>query len=221
VDTGASDHISFQINIPTNKRKLTSPIYVRMPYGSVKIVKIIGDVHLGKHFILRDVLYPPEFRNNLLSVSKLLDTSNLTAWFTRHGFVFQDHPTERNLAAGPKEARLYMLGTPCREALSSPQNIDIVPYLMHSNTFDSKGLNAKDLAILHARMGHMSLLKRTHLDDISVSTKASDDFICDTCQLAKFHRLPFPLSKSIAPKPFDLVHVDLWGPYTTADTSGA
>ena len=67
----------------------------------------------------------------------------------------------------------------------------------------------------------MSLSKLTYLDDISVSAKANDDFICDTCQLAKFHRLPFPFSKSIAPKPFNLVHVDLWGPYKTADTSGA
>ena len=35
---------------------------------------------------------------------------------------------------------------------------------------------------------------------------------CDSCSVAKAHRLPFSLPKTIAQKPFDLVHGDVWGP---------
>ena len=34
---------------------------------------------------------------------------------------------------------------------------------------------------------------------------------CNSCQLAKSHRLPFVNAHSRVIKPFDLVHFDLWG----------
>jgi len=92
--------------------------------------------------------------------------------------------------------------------------------MMDSNLLGSKNLDTKDLALIHARMGHISLSKLIHLDNSLLSAKTRNDIACDTCQLAKFHSFPFPLSKSIALKPFDLVHVDLWGPYKVTDTSG-
>ena len=46
---------------------------------------------------------------------------------------------------------------------------------------------------------------------------SSSDF-CNSCQLAKSHRLPFVNSNSRALKPFELVHTDLWGPSTVNST---
>lgn len=43
---------------------------------------------------------------------------------------------------------------------------------------------------------------------------------CDTCNLAKFHRQPFPLSVSHSAHAFDLLHMDLWGPYCVPNLSG-
>jgi len=34
---------------------------------------------------------------------------------------------------------------------------------------------------------------------------------CDTCHLAKQHKLPFQLSNTNTVKIFDLIHVDIWG----------
>jgi len=50
---------------------------------------------------------------------------------------------------------------------------------------------------------------------------APDSILCDTCMMSKFHRLPFQRSNSLASKSFELVHMDLWGPYKTPDISGA
>ena len=59
----------------------------------------------------------------------------------------------------------------------------------------------------------------SHLDD--VSTNILNKFICDSCQMAKFHRVPFSVSNSRATTSFELVHADLWGPYRKLDISGA
>lgn len=37
--------------------------------------------------------------------------------------------------------------------------------------------------------------------------------MCLTCLATEFTKLPFQLSDSYASKPFDLVHLDTWGPY--------
>lgn len=66
----------------------------------------------------------------------------------------------------------------------------------------------------------MSVHKFQHLSAISFDkNKQSSD--CETCVLAKHHQLPLPTSNSIASACFDLVHIDLWGPYKTPCVSGA
>jgi len=47
-----------------------------------------------------------------------------------------------------------------------------------------------------------------------------DSFFCEICVLAKFHRLPFHKSSIPTKFPFQLVHIDLWGPYRTANITG-
>jgi hypothetical protein len=39
--------------------------------------------------------------------------------------------------------------------------------------------------------------------------------------MAKQHRLSFPISHSTSENPFNLVHCDIWGPYSTASLKGA
>ena len=72
---------------------------------------------------------------------------------------------------------------------------------------------------MHSRLGHASLSKMTRLVDLSDINM--NKFVCDSYHMAKFHRMPFPVSDSRAKTPFELIHADLWGPYKTADTSGA
>ena len=48
----------------------------------------IGDMKVYPDIVLKKVLYVPEFRYNLISMGKLLDTSPLITWFTRDGCGF-------------------------------------------------------------------------------------------------------------------------------------
>ena len=46
-------------------------------------------------------------------------------------------------------------------------------------------------------------------------------FFCETCVLAKFHRLPFNKSTITSKASFQLIHMDLWGPYRVPSVTGA
>ncbi|CAL9011665.1 unnamed protein product, partial [Prunus brigantina] len=46
-------------------------------------------------------------------------------------------------------------------------------------------------------------------------------FQCDTCELAKSHHVPFPLSSNKSLVPFSLVHSDVWGPAKIATPTRA
>lgn len=44
--------------------------------------------------------------------------------------------------------------------------------------------------------------------------------LCDICHFSKQKRLPFPVINNTSSKYFDLVHVDIWGPYYTLSIDG-
>lgn len=68
-------------------------------------------------------------------------------------------------------------------------------------------------------MGHTSMSKMIHID--ACKHLCSSKFSCDTCMLAKHHRLPFQRSHTTTSTCFELIHVDLWGPYKSAALNGA
>jgi histone deacetylase 1/2 len=37
-------------------------------------------------------------------------------------------------------------------------------------------------------------------------------YVCDSCQLAKSHQLPYPVSTSVSTTPLELMFSDVWGP---------
>lgn len=40
----------------------------------------------------------------------------------------------------------------------------------------------------------------------------SRNFMCNSCCVSKFHKLPFFKSFNSTTKPLELIHLDLWGP---------
>lgn len=93
---------------------------------------------------------------------------------------------------------------------------------MAAETRKSKEKNEgrrKDLNLIHARLGHVSLSKMKHIN--FCDCKGWKDYFCDMSSIAKLHRLPFMTSTSIVECVFDLVHMDWWGPYDVKAISGA
>jgi len=57
--------------------------------------------------------------------------------------------------------------------------------------------------------------------DIIVCNNSGHHGICQICPSAKLYRLGFPLSTPRAKQCFDLLHVDIWGPYPHSTHDGA
>lgn len=72
---------------------------------------------------------------------------------------------------------------------------------------------------MHDRLGHASIGKLKQIKGLDIKDTSTTNY--RICPLAKQSRLPFLLSNSIAQKPFDLIHVDIWGPYKKASITGA
>ena len=56
--------------------------------------------------------------------------------------------------------------------------------------------------------------------DIVSSCKALPQSICQVCHYAKQHKQSFPASTSCTTHLFELIHVDLWGPYPHSTYNG-
>lgn len=73
-----------------------------------------------------------------------------------------------------------------------------------SSTFD----------IWHQRFGHPSTTRlqtlQKHLRGFSVVRNNH----CDVCHFSKQKKLSFPISTSNTSKPFELIHVNIWGPFS-------
>lgn len=61
IDSGATHHISCDINFFSSYQAITNPIKVQLPDGSFANVQHIGTVNFSPHFILQNVYHIPTF----------------------------------------------------------------------------------------------------------------------------------------------------------------
>lgn len=108
IDTGASDHMTCNSSLLSLRRKLHRNVSICLPDGSVKYVDEIGDIKLTNGLFLKGVFLVPEFKQNLLSVGKLLDDNQLDVSLDKRKCVFQDLKNGKELLRGTRhEGGLY------------------------------------------------------------------------------------------------------------------
>ncbi|KAL2928850.1 Retrovirus-related Pol polyprotein from transposon RE1 [Bienertia sinuspersici] len=198
---------------------LNKEMYVGMPDGTMRLVKEARTVQLTSNIKLKNVLLIPEFKHNLLSVGRLIEQVELKIEFSNGQCFIEDLSSGRILARGKKVDGIYVLcfNQDNKEGEEKVQDISS----SYSNGKNRCVFNVhanNDVHLLHQRIGHCSLSKLKHIPGYSFNRV--DDLFCDACCLAKHHKLPFPLSTSIAQNKFELLHVDLWGPYRVKTITG-
>lgn len=231
VDSGATDHMVFDDKLFMHKRTLVKQVEIGLPDGTCSYVSEIGSVAVFPNLILKDVLYVPSFKHNLISVGKLIDDAGIEVVFRPHECVFTLSQNNYILGTAPKIGGLYLLNSSSKSASTVSHKIfpivtNVVVADSHSSTLSSKSPNSKSYQssvnsfdLLHARLGHISLSKMKHLGICDCNHL--NNYFCETCVYAKHHKLPFPRSLTRAAKCFDLIHIDLWGPYKHKSISGA
>ena len=75
-------------------------------------------------------------------------------------------------------------------------------------------------SLWHERLGHPSDVKLHALGHFLPCLQKACNDLCNVCPLAKQKRLPFPFNNKINSCAFDLIHLDVRGPYATFTLDG-
>jgi hypothetical protein len=155
-------------------------------------------------FKLHNILHVPNASKNLLSVHRFALDNHVFLEFHPYFFFIKDQVTRKILHKGRCVGGLYPL---ISSMVASPQE-------KHA-FLASKPSQAK----WHSRLGHpsfrvvMNIISKNKLPFIRDTSLES---VCDPCQQAKSHQLPYPISTSVSTFPLQLIFSDVWGPAPTS-----
>ncbi|CAN1146609.1 Retrovirus-related Pol polyprotein from transposon TNT 1-94 [Linum perenne] len=205
LDTGASDHITCNLSNFASYHSISNT-HITLPTGSHASATHIGTIVLDCGLTLTNVLYIPDFSFNLLSISRITHDLPITFIFSGDQCLIQDQTSQKKIGLTKVHRGLYSLYSPSLNPKSS----------MSSNLSfaGSVQLNFQphSLDLWHCRLGHPSQSRIQLIHNSHPQVSASHVSHCQPCHLAKQRCLPFPISTSHAQSPFELVHMDIWGP---------
>ncbi|KAK1410112.1 hypothetical protein QVD17_36645 [Tagetes erecta] len=205
IDTGVSDHMCFDENLFSHTQLLHKPVHVILPNGHILTVLKTGTIQLTPELSITNVFLVHEFKRNLLSVPSLCKTSKGLISFSETHCILQGPSLKRPLVLGELIKGLYYL---------HPQiNSSVESFACSQFACDS----VVSSSTWHTRLGHLPFSKLKHLNLVSnISTFEQ----CNICPKARQHRLPFPHSTRHTSHIFELIHIDVWGPYNTSTYDG-
>ncbi|XP_021761303.1 uncharacterized protein LOC110726145 [Chenopodium quinoa] len=181
--------------------------------GSEVKVAHIGTVLL-KALTLQNVLYVPSFKFNLESIPKLCLNLDCEVIFTANKCFVQVYSMRMHL--GSLKKGLYCTPASAAQISLIPFSLDDQPdSSLQIATFASANTQGdidNQAKLLHLRLGHLPFTQLILVDPM-ISSKSSVDTICHICPAARQYRLSFPNSLIKSTRPFQLLHIDLWGPH--------
>ena len=72
-----------------------------------------------------------------------------------------------------------------------------------------------DTSLWHNRLGHPSVEKIEQITNVlEIKQKNKSSFHCSVCPLAKQKHLPYVSHNNLCVNAFELLHIDIWGPFS-------
>ena len=224
IDTGASHHMTGNVDVLVNIKKCNSEPKINLPTGETSTITHVGDIILKNNLILKNVLFVPSFKHNLLSVRKLSQNGDCRAIFHTEFCLFERETCHSLMGVGKVENGLYyLIDVDMNELLKNLKwkkaekgkekrscNITTGDLSVPDNV--TKGEKVSKTSIWHMRLGHAPIKKISEIHGLKGFDKDCQES-CVVCPLAKITKIPFPLSTSRAKEAFELIHIDTWGPY--------
>ncbi|XP_056687654.1 uncharacterized protein [Spinacia oleracea] len=173
IDTGASHHMTGNLNVMLNPERCEDNPQINLPTGQTSDISHTGSVKLHNYLELKNVLCVPAFKHNLLSVKKLAQDGKCKVIFHSDHCMIQDQLTSKVIVVGTVVNGLYYLinepinqamrkiakNVPhtaikeCRKTAMTASGDLIVPTTVRN----TKPMNATTL--WHHRLGHAPLSK--------------------------------------------------------------
>ena len=111
IDTGAYNHMCCDRSLMHDIHSIAHSFHVALPNNHVILVTHAGSVRLGSYLVLHEVLFIPNFKCNLLSISKLTSELHCKVVFSHDSCLFQDQ-NQVTLATGLEKEGLYFFSLP-------------------------------------------------------------------------------------------------------------
>ena len=211
IDSGATDHMTnnaSQFNTytpsPGNRK-------VKVADGTLATLAGYGTIYLTSSLILKNVLHVPKLSVSLLSIHKITTDLQCHVTFFPSYCMFQDQHMGKMIGHAKEHDGLYYLDT--RSGCGGGVSL--------SNFSASLSSNKAKLWLLHCRLGHPSFSVLKVMFPSLFDNLKPEMLHCEVCQLAKHHRVSYPLSNNKTSFPFQLIHTDVWGPSRVPNISGA
>ncbi|XP_019227003.1 PREDICTED: uncharacterized protein LOC109208355 [Nicotiana attenuata] len=224
LDSGASEHMTFDSSIIVNIKPLPNPVNVNLPNSQRLRVTLAGQVTIHPDLTLHKVLYVPDFKFNLISVNRLCTQLKVLLTFAETCCLMQGLSLRRPMVLGDVKAGLYLFHSTHKladslysnKAVTFSQNSSL-PYC--NSHIMSNSVNT-DKNLWHVRLGHLPISTMRYISILPQSAVCKEDIPCSICPMARQHRLPFPDSTSSTSHIFELIHIDTWGPYKEPTYNG-
>ncbi|KAK0597011.1 hypothetical protein LWI29_020955 [Acer saccharum] len=149
IDNGATHHVCHDLSLFSSFDIDFSESSVQLPNGHMVAISKIGTVSLSLHLVLTKVLYVPDFKYNLLSISALLQSASCSLKFYDDHCYIQDISQDSLIGMGKKIGNLYYLQLPDKNPHAYSVCIDTP---------------ITDITLWHYRLGHPSCIKSHPLD---------------------------------------------------------
>jgi hypothetical protein len=221
LDTCASVHVSHERSDFFELRPLSTPHVVKGIGGSHITAVGIGSIRLklakGSILVLHDVLFIPDASARLISVSRLLESTNWHAVITKASASLRN-ASGATMATGSLHAGRHIYKLDLHRAEVSRPRVTNAEDDSTGSAFIASRVPSIDT--WHRHLGHAN--NKSVLDlatkglvtgmDIDLSTLPPD---CDACKKGKQKRTPIPSQRQgpKAPEPLHTICVDLSGPH--------
>ncbi|WVZ77133.1 hypothetical protein U9M48_025033 [Paspalum notatum var. saurae] len=197
-DSGATDHITGDLEKLSVRDKYNGTDQIHAANGAGMKISHVGQstIHTpNRNLHLKNILHVPNSSKNLVSVHRLATDNNVFLEFHPNFFLIKDQGSRSTLLRGPCKQGLYPLPT---------------PHAKHAF-----GVSKPSIDKWHSRLGHpaIPIVQRVVRNfNLPCLDETNNKSVCDACQQAKSHQLPYPKSTSISSHPLELVFSDVWGP---------
>jgi hypothetical protein len=204
-DTGATDHIKSKLDKLTMREKYGGTDQVHTASRPGMPISHVGQSTIHAHdrnLILKNILHVSNASKNLVFVHMFAHDNNTFFEFHPWYFILKDWDTRKPLLHGRCRNGLYPF--PLQAWLSK-----------HPSNKRALSVVKPTMRRCHYHLWHASppIVQRVvSQNNLSLVKEPSHESVCDACQRAKSHQLPFPKSSSVSPAPLELVLSDVWGP---------
>jgi hypothetical protein len=197
-DSGATRHLTSRLN-KLSVHKYKGQDQVHTADGNDMHISHIGNSILRTphdSLQLKNTLHVRNALKNLLSVHKLALDNNVFLEFNPFFFFIKDRVIRRTLFKGACTGGLFPLV--------------LVTYGSSRHAFVTVKPSS---STWHRRLGYPSsfVVQQVLRKNNILFTPEINLYVCDSCQLAKSHQLPYPISTSVSIVPLEQVFSDVWG----------